>query len=351
MANCFTDNIAEISGTTAEKFNYHYSIHSAANPCEIPSPLPAEFDLTPENVLGDHCDGGSGIVNIPPPNHEGLPPFVLDPPMLVPDSLIGGCPSCIKDSINTWVNVVINNGGDNPYTPIEESPAHISIDGLAELEDWINYGLYIALENQDYSFAEQILLPFGKWKWKVRLYGIYLVSGQYTKARNIINSLPSGRLNEIYFKEVADININRHETIIGKYIPSPSEELKLIEVATSNESTSGYAASLYNHLTGKSVVRNFPFPFDIHNREATVETNKEYLLYPNPVDDKLHVEFISDNLPKSVTLYNLRGELVEKYEVNSEKFSLDLSNYSSGFYIFQILFPDGKIVNEKIIIH
>ena len=353
MANCFTDNIPEIYGTTKNEFefDYHYSIHSSAEPCEVPTPLPNEFDLSPENILGDHCLNGSGIMNIPPSNSGGLTPYVLDPPMLEPDSLIGGCPSCIRDSINAWVNVVINNGGDNPYTPIEETASNISINGLAEMEDWINYGLYIALENQDYAFAEQILLPFGKWKWKVRLYGIYLTSGQYTKARNLVNSLPISSTNEIYFNDVADINIKRHEAINGIYTPSASEELKLIEIALSDEPTSGYATSLYNHLTGKSVVKNYPFPLDIHNRKAKSEEKKKYLLYPNPVDDKLYVEFISDLLPKTVTLYNLRGELVEKHKVNSKKFTLDFSNYSSGFYIFQILFPGGKIVSEKIIIH
>ncbi len=350
MANCFTDNKPEISGTTTEKFNYHYSIHSSAEPCEVPSPLPDEFDLTPENVLGDHCPDGTGIINIPPSTSGYLTPFVLDPPTLEPDSLIGGCPSCIRDSINAWVNIVINNGGDNPYTPIEETAPNISINGNAELEDWINYGLYIALEDQDYSFAEQILLPFGKWKWKVRLYGIYLVSGQYTKARNLINSLPSRNPNEIYFKDIADINIKRHEAINVKYIPSASEELKLIEVAMSDEPTSGYAASLYHYLTGRSAERSVPFPFDIHNRKSIAKANKEYLLYPNPVDDKLHVEFISDLLPKSVILYNVQGQTLEKYEVSAKKCSLDLSNYYSGIYFLQILFPDGKIVNEKIII-
>jgi hypothetical protein len=78
----------------------------------------------------------------------------------------------------------------------------------------------------------------------------------------------------------------------------------------------------------------------------------EISLYPNPVEDQLHLSL--DNLGidlthSSVTLFNINGQIVKKIAVKNEgKIILELKDLYSGVYLLQIR-DNNKIFTEKII--
>lgn len=77
----------------------------------------------------------------------------------------------------------------------------------------------------------------------------------------------------------------------------------------------------------------------LNNAEnASVDTIQysKYKVYPNPVQDILNIDFLSDDIMKSVEIYSLKGELI--WQNNSESISskIDTSFLTSGIYILSV---------------
>ncbi len=82
--------------------------------------------------------------------------------------------------------------------------------------------------------------------------------------------------------------------------------------------------------------------------------NNNFLLYPNPVMEKLSIEFISElNTPFNFFIYNISGERIANYPIpssntNEKQFVCDVSHLKSGLYIFEII-STRKEVSGKFI--
>lgn len=130
---------------------------------------------------------------------EGQTPLRLNtdaPPMIVGPN--------VDDAITNLVSI----GGDDPYTYVDESipnteispntfysPTYLSnVDAInaqeKDLDYWIRVGINYAIQNQEYAYGENLLLPFKKWKWQELLFGLYVKSNQLSKSRALLNVLP-----------------------------------------------------------------------------------------------------------------------------------------------------------------
>ncbi|PKA83895.1 putative secreted protein (Por secretion system target) [Ulvibacter sp. MAR_2010_11] len=67
---------------------------------------------------------------------------------------------------------------------------------------------------------------------------------------------------------------------------------------------------------------------------APETTENHFELFPNPIEDVLHINTQLTNY--SISMYTLQGQLVTKTENNSGPQSFDYSNYASGVYMIQI---------------
>ena len=248
-ANCFvfqtTADITAYAGT--QPFDYFYFGNPDQANCEYPE-SPVGFDPIESLDPGSYCDNNIGTVNII--GGGGYTPFELFPP-LHPDSI--PCNDCVRDNIDYWVNVIINTGGDNPLTSTVEPITNPNYDYTSDqmLEDWINYGLYVAMQDGDLPTGVQILSSLNKWKWKIRLYGLYVWFQEYELAKTVLNSLPVSTAEEANFNDVQQINMARLQSPFAYYVPTLSEKNDLIRIANSNMPSAGYARSLYHKLTGE----------------------------------------------------------------------------------------------------
>jgi len=79
---------------------------------------------------------------------------------------------------------------------------------------------------------------------------------------------------------------------------------------------------------------------------ASSEQFKIYKPYPNPARDKLVIEFISPEITDiSISLFNAQGDfLKDLFKGKSLKgynhIEADLSNYSSGVYVYRLSYGD-----------
>jgi len=73
--------------------------------------------------------------------------------------------------------------------------------------------------------------------------------------------------------------------------------------------------------------------------------------YPNPVKDQLHIKILEDQPVETyIELYDAQGRSVLKSEkLNSEYYSLDLSEFASGFYMLRVKQEDKQLSSRIII--
>ena len=80
--------------------------------------------------------------------------------------------------------------------------------------------------------------------------------------------------------------------------------------------------------------------------------------YPNPVKDKLNIEFIGENLADYIVdIFSLTGVKIGTYKLSKLKSSIDIitidfSEFPKGFYMIRIYSPNSEIIRiykiEKI---
>ena len=79
-----------------------------------------------------------------------------------------------------------------------------------------------------------------------------------------------------------------------------------------------------------------------------VDIAKIFTISPNPVNDKLSIEFSNSTRLHEIQLTSISGRNILIQTTSSGKLSLDLSSVPSGIYLLNIL-EDGKTYTEKIV--
>jgi len=78
-----------------------------------------------------------------------------------------------------------------------------------------------------------------------------------------------------------------------------------------------------------------------------VEDILSYVLYPNPTQGHLHMQFSTDVQPAQIELYDLQGRLVRTQSKAFE--SIDMSQLPAGTYTMRVIMEDGKAYSDKVV--
>ena len=85
---------------------------------------------------------------------------------------------------------------------------------------------------------------------------------------------------------------------------------------------------------------------------GTIENTKvQGVIYPNPTNGFLHIEFSGqeESLSKQVSIYSVTGQIIDSQILNSLDFEINIQNYPSGIYIIKVTDETGIVLQEKII--
>lgn len=74
---------------------------------------------------------------------------------------------------------------------------------------------------------------------------------------------------------------------------------------------------------------------------------KPYCFFPNPVDDRLHMEFSPDVTPRQIELYDLQGRLVGIQNNGFE--GVEMGQLPSGVYTLRVIMEDGTSYSNKVV--
>ena len=72
---------------------------------------------------------------------------------------------------------------------------------------------------------------------------------------------------------------------------------------------------------------------------------RPYCIYPNPVKDRLSIQFSPDVKLESIELYDVSGRCV----ANSRTAEMEVSNLPSGHYVAKITLEGGKVYSDKVV--
>lgn len=84
------------------------------------------------------------------------------------------------------------------------------------------------------------------------------------------------------------------------------------------------------------------------NGWSTPETEqyiRPYLIYPNPVKDRLSIQFSPDVNPESIELYDVSGRCV----ASSRTAEMNVANLPAGQYVAKITLEGGKVYSDKVV--
>jgi hypothetical protein len=78
---------------------------------------------------------------------------------------------------------------------------------------------------------------------------------------------------------------------------------------------------------------------------------KEIKVYPNPASDQLTIKQYGQIVPLEGLLFNLNGQLIERFSINSHQNQFSLGGISPSNYVLKIIDAKGREVKtEKIVV-
>jgi serine protease AprX len=112
------------------------------------------------------------------------------------------------------------------------------------------------------------------------------------------------------------------------------------------QSADGFSSPSYQYGFG---IPDFQLALDTALSVNTV-SNSKFLVYPNPVHDKLIISFPNNFDQATVSIYNTLGQIVIESKVQNSNASISLEALNSGIYFYTIkgnsLSQSGKIIKN-----
>ena len=113
---------------------------------------------------------------------------------------------------------------------------------------------------------------------------------------------------------------------------------------------------LYWEAEGEQISSENPYNFILERDTRLVahfsgtgvaERESVCVVYPNPTQDQLLLQYSPDVEPKLVELYDLQGRLVRTQRNGLE--SIDMSQLPTGTYTMRVTLEDGKTFSDKVV--
>ena len=367
--NCFQGSNKDILNS-GPSFNYYYFNNE---PCEEPGDPNNSFNKSGTFDPAGRCDG-RGLFNLIDPDGDNEAGF--DPDIGTINHI---SESQVLDSINYWIQEVINLGGDDIRTMQVEgySPISPQLDLANEiLNQWLNYALYRS-EHEESSFANQIFQLTGSYEWQTREFGYRVMEGDLNTADTILQSLPTADSNQQVFYNTQVLNLKRLEIedslAANNYNVFSEDSLRVLyfdadsamahgrpyftetEVANiesmgeTHTPSAAYARTLYYQLTGNYI--DIP-PVESGDNSPELllgeedEIREGVNIYPNPFSEDITISM--DEPISAISIFGLNGELVKEVQTNNAKVTLRTNELLPGMYFLQIQTKAGQTTRKMI---
>jgi len=77
-------------------------------------------------------------------------------------------------------------------------------------------------------------------------------------------------------------------------------------------------------------------------------TEKELLIYPNPTNATITIEYLHFTGNEKMFLYDITGKPILSYELSGMISHIDVSHFSSGVYFIKVITQDNLFVKKFV---
>jgi uncharacterized repeat protein (TIGR01451 family) len=108
------------------------------------------------------------------------------------------------------------------------------------------------------------------------------------------------------------------------------------------------AASIYFDYNPAIVTNTFTTEFVALLESESFETN-EFMVYPNPTNSILNIQSKNNQTISEVNVYDLLGKKLTNKKVTVSTTEIDLTNYTPGLYVLEVISADNQKSIHKIV--
>ncbi len=82
--------------------------------------------------------------------------------------------------------------------------------------------------------------------------------------------------------------------------------------------------------------------------EGVEELEASFSIYPNPVNDKLYIETLTQTQTLTIEIYDVYGRRQELSVISCQPSAIDVSNLNSGVYFVKVITDEGEVVKRIV---
>lgn len=159
----------------------------------------------------------------------------------------------------------------------------------------------------------------------------------YATGNNIITSWDGSTLENVEKFTVVAKNLATNEEIREDTVPSSNGQ---VSFAAGEGTYLVYIQSVdFNGEIGQSPTK-----------EVVVKSQETFVIYPNPVNESLNVEFSGDNMSNvPYEIYDVNGRLVDLGKINSAANEINTTKLVKGMYVIHVTGKNGETVERKFV--
>ena len=83
------------------------------------------------------------------------------------------------------------------------------------------------------------------------------------------------------------------------------------------------------------------YEYSVPSNVKSLHASKSMIVYPNPSNNKITIEYPAIKKDAIISLYNLQGKLLLQQKIRQEKTELDISQFAKGVYILELRCKDN----------
>jgi len=199
------------------------------------------------------------------------------------------------------------------------------------------------------------------WDLQTKHFGLKMMKNDLAGAQAKLASLPANNTKQIYFKEVQSLNLRYLQGFDKENKLTKNDLQRLMEIAYSETSISGYAKGLFFQITGtylpneylelEEMAKEMQEKGKKRETDAYKTTDQAMRIFPNPATDRLEIVSSDNILISRCVLTDFSGKVVFQQSVNKNSLTLDIQNVVSGIYLVKVIDEHGEVTIEKIIVN
>lgn len=134
------------------------------------------------------------------------------------------------------------------------------------------------------------------------------------------------------------------------FVPGAGNRSENVEYTYPDKEWSGYEGTLYYRLLQKDFDGTSSYSDIVSVKKCGGNHSKSISLFPNPVQDILHIQTGAKDQSYTAQIYNTQGQLVSSESITAGTGTIDVSALGHGMYLIHIININHQIIHiQKLV--